>query len=113
MTANLFAACNHNGDLVARRIRLNAGIQSSVAELFNQQENDFRQQVEDEIDFDGGWKPESTELFTIPISTDAEIFEEAVTANASSVQDIDISSFEGMGVLSVYNYLTLKYLSIE
>ena len=56
MPMNLFAACRDlNGQLIAKRVRLDANVQQAVTALFTLQEADFRDGVIDEIPFDGRW----------------------------------------------------------
>ena len=102
MTENLFAACRHNGRLVSRRVRLDRAIQSDIEELFGKQEDSFRPDNLAEIDFNGSWKPESHELLTIDIPEEAKIFEEIISANATSIQDIDISRFSEEGIKALF-----------
>lgn len=102
MTQNLFAACRHNGSLVVRRVRLDATVQAAVAALFASQESSFRNGVDTEVDFNGTWNPEDNEILTIDIPTEAEIFEEAINANATSIQDIDTTNFAGEGIRALF-----------
>lgn len=102
MTQNLFAACRHNGGLVVRRVRLDASVQASVTALFASQENSFRNGVDEEVDFNGAWNPEANELLTIDIPTEAEVFDDAINANASSIQDIDTSNFIDEGIRALF-----------
>lgn len=108
MTQNLFAACRHNGSLVVRRVRLDATVQVAVAALFASQESNFRNGVDTEVDFNGTWNPEDNEILTIDIPTEAEIFEEAINANATSIQDIDTTNFAGEGIRALFTGSTLN-----
>lgn len=93
MTQNLFAACKHNGTLVVRRIRLDASVQTAIGSLFREQEVQFRDGITTEVDFNGNWNPDADELLTIDIPQEAEIFEETINANATSIQDINTANF--------------------
>ncbi|HAU1759016.1 TPA: DUF4868 domain-containing protein [Legionella pneumophila] len=108
MTANLFAACRHNGSLVVRRVRLDATVQAAVAALFASQESDFRNGVDTEVDFNGTWNPDANELLTIDIPTEAEIFEETINANATSIQDINTSNFADEGIRALFTGTTVN-----
>jgi len=102
MTQNFFAACRHNGSLVARRIRLDSTVQVSITDLFALQEENFRNGVDTEVNFNGEWNPEDNEIFTIDVPIEAEIFEDAVNANATSIQDIDISNFVEEDIRAIF-----------
>lgn len=108
MTQNFFAACRHNGSLVVRRVRLDATVQAAVAALFASQEGAFRNGVDTEVDFNGTWNPEDNEMLTIDIPTEAEIFEDAINANATSIQDIDTSNFADEGIRALFTGATVS-----
>ena len=40
---NLFAACRMDGELLVKRVSLNAAVQQAVIDLFEAQERDFRE----------------------------------------------------------------------
>lgn len=102
MTQNLFAACRHNGTLVARRIRLDASVQTAIEGLFEEQEGQFRDGITTEVDFNGDWNPEAEELLTIDIPQEAEIFEETINANATSIQDINTANFCDENIKAIF-----------
>ena len=85
MPQNLFAACRINKELKAKRVHLDRSVQQDIETIFKDQEADFRQDVTDEINFDGDWKPEPNEFLTIDIPREAQIFVEAINSNAVSV----------------------------
>ena len=102
MTQNLFAACRHNGSLVARRVRLDSAVQASIEALFSEQESSFRDGITTEVDFNGSWNPEDEELLTIDVPSEADIFEEAINANATSVPDINTANFAAEGIKALF-----------
>lgn len=102
MTQNLFAACRHNGNLVVRRVRLDSNVQASIEALFGEQESALRSGITEEVDFNGNWDPDQNELLTIDIPQEAEIFEETINANATSIQDIDTSNFCDEGIKALF-----------
>jgi hypothetical protein len=106
MTQNLFAACRHNGNLVVRRVRLDSAVQASIEALFSEQESALRSGITEEVDFNGNWDPEQNELLTIDIPQEAEIFEETINANATSIQDIDTSTFCDEGIKALFTGIT-------
>ena len=106
MTQNLFAACRHNGNLVVRRVRLDSAVQASIEALFSEQESALRSGITEEVDFNGNWDPEQNELLTIDIPQEAEIFEETINDNATSIQDIDTSTFCDEGIKALFTGIT-------
>ena len=93
MPQNLFAACKEDGVLIAKRVRLDATVQQDVEDLFSRQEDDFREDVTEEVEFDGSWKPDTDEFLAIDVPEDAEFFEQTIRADATAVQDIDTDNF--------------------
>ena len=71
MPQNLFAACRKNGNLVAKRIRLDATVQQAVEDVFATQEGKFRDGVQCEVPFDGSWTPDSDEFLTVEVPDEA------------------------------------------
>ena len=83
MPQNLFAACRtHDGQLIAKRVRLDANVQQAVEAVFAEQEVAFRQGVTDEVPFDGSWTPNEDEFLTIDVPAEAQVFADTVNANA-------------------------------
>ena len=64
---NLFAACRVDGELLVKRVRLDAAVQQAVIDLFEGQERDFREGVTTEVPFTGNWNPDPEEILTIDI----------------------------------------------
>lgn len=103
MPMNLFAACRDlNGQLIAKRVRLNANVQQAVTALFTQQEADFRDGVIDEIPFDGRWVPDDDEFLTLNVPAEAQIFEDAINGNALAIQDINAAAFSNEGIRALF-----------
>lgn len=93
MPQNLFGACRVNGRLVAKRVRLDKDVQGAVENVFREQEEQFRRGVEEEVEFDGSWKPDDNEVLFVDIPDDARMFVETIEANAVAIPDMDIRRF--------------------
>lgn len=106
MARNLFAACRNNGQLVAKRVRLNADVQQAVTDAFRAQEVEFRENIAEEIPFDGSWKPDENEVLTLDVTDEAGIFASAVEANPVSVPDIDTAHFDQEGIKALFTGTT-------
>ena len=102
MPENLFAACRVDGQLVARRVSLDASVQQLVENIFDQQEQRFRLGVIEEIPFDGDWKPDDEQVLTIPIVQEAVIFHQAIAANAVSIPTIDTARFDAANIKALF-----------
>ena len=89
MPQNLFAACRINDELRGKRVRLDKSVRRDIETIFRDQETDFRQGVTEEVDFDGGWKPEPNEFLTIAVPQEAQIFVDAISSNTVSVPSIN------------------------
>lgn len=103
MPQNLFAACRDNGgQLIAKRVRLDATVQQAIEVMFAEQENAFRQGVTDEVPFDGTWTPDEDEFLTIDVPAEAQVFADAISANAMAVADINTAAFAGEGIKALF-----------
>lgn len=109
MPQNLFAACRtHDGQLIAKRVRLDANVQQAVEAVFAEQEVAFRQGVTDEVPFDGSWTPNEDEFLTIDVPAEAQIFADTVNANAMAVDDIDTAAFAAEGIKALFTGISVN-----
>lgn len=109
MPQNLFAACRTDaGNLVIKRVRLDANVQQAVENIFGQQEAEFRNGITEEIPFDGAWTPDDDQLLTIDVPLEAQIFEATLTANALAVPDINTAAFAGEGIKALFTGRTVN-----
>lgn len=103
MPQNLFAACRNNaGQLIVKRVRLDANVQQAVENIFAQQEAGFRHGIVDEIAFDGAWKPDDDELLTIDVPAEAQVIVDTIAANAMAIPDINAAAFAGEGIKALF-----------
>ncbi|MCY4131516.1 MAG: DUF4868 domain-containing protein [Nitrospira sp.] len=102
MTQSLFAACQINGELVAKRVSLSEEVRQSIVDLFREQEKEFLDGVTEEIPYRGNWKPDKEELLILDVPQEANIFEKTITANATSIQRIKISNFSNEEIKALF-----------
>ena len=102
MATNLFAACRVKGDLVVKRVSLDGTIQDEVGGIFAQQRQDFFDKVDEEIAFDGKWKPDSNQLLKMDNVPDAQMLFETVTVNPTTVDELDISNLASEGIKALF-----------
>lgn len=87
MPANLFALCREPDDLFARRVRVNADVQNLLEGVFVQQEQDFLAGVTDEIEFDGGWKPDPHELLSVAVTPEVQSLVQSLEGDVLGLPD--------------------------
>ena len=102
MPENLFAACRMNGELVSRRVQLDGTIQDQVEGVFVHQAQTFFEGVDEEVPFDGRWKPDQHELLTMAVTPEAEILQETLNGNPIAVEPLDIANFANAGVKALF-----------
>lgn len=102
MPENLFAASRINGELVPRRVRLDGTIQDEVEEIFAQQERDFFEGVDEEVLFDGRWKPDVDELLLLELTEETAMFRETLNMNANAVDPVDLANFATSGIKALF-----------
>lgn len=87
---NLFALTNIPGMRVLR-LALSNDVQSGITELFRSQENEFFQGIEEEIRFDGLYRPEENELLYINNFDDVDGLKAAIL-RPQGVQEFSLKS---------------------
>ena len=102
MPENLFAVCRIKGELCCRRVPLDGTIQDEVEEIFSSQADVFFAGVDDEVPFDGRWKPDENELLTVELTPEAEILRRTLHGNATAIEPLDIANFVNSGVKALF-----------
>jgi hypothetical protein len=109
MTAqqNFFAFIkDDSGSCQIKRIRVNQTLQTELSRIFNDQRSSFERGVNNEVEFNGDWKPESNEVLFINDLTEAQIMIDAINANASSFSDVVISNFSSEPIKAIFTGFT-------
>ena len=102
MPQNLFAACRIDGELVPKRVQLDQTIQQQVEGIFAHQGQRFFEDIDEEVPFDGRWKPDDNELLTLEVTSEAEMFQETLSKNPTSVEPLGLSNFTNVGVKALF-----------
>jgi len=102
MPQNLFAACRIDGELIAKRVRLDHTVQQEIENIFDTQEASFRDGVTAEIDFDGSWKPDADEFLTVDIPDEGTLFPATINANPVSIPEINTANFANEGIKAIF-----------
>ena len=100
----LFAACrsSRGQELEIRRVSLDGDIQKSIEGVFTQQMQTFFDGVEEEMPYDGRWKPNADELLTLPINSEARQFLDALGQNAIAIQELDVANLASAGIKALF-----------
>lgn len=102
MTQSLFSACKQGNQLTAKLVRLNASVQAQIEHIFDEQEQKFRDGIVNEVPFDGSWKPDEDEVLVIDVPSQAQLFIDCISVNASSLPDLNTASFLAEGVKAIF-----------
>lgn len=102
MTQNFYALCRTANGIEVKRLQLNAAILTDMVTLFNDQESSFLNGIDDEVTFDGDWKPDKNEVLTIDNHPEIDALIQAVTANAQSIPDVDVNNFLSENIKAIF-----------
>lgn len=93
MPVNLLALCKQANGLLVKRIRVSGDVQGQLEGVFIQQEQTFYDGVNEEVPFDGGWKPEPNELLFAPATDEALAVFDAAQGNVVAMPEINPAAF--------------------
>ena len=65
MPRTFFAICRIGAENVVRRIPIRAAVQNELEQLFDAQEATFLAGRDEEVVFDGDWKPDGNQLLVV------------------------------------------------
>jgi hypothetical protein len=102
MPRTFFAICRVNDANVIRRIPLRAGVQAELEGLFDQQEQSFLAGRDEEVAFDGDWKPENNELLVIDDQALAAPFNQTLVDGPAAYEQLDITNYATAGIKGVF-----------
>ena len=102
MPENLFAACRIKDELVPRRVHLDGTIQDQIEGIFAHQAQVFFEGVDEEVLFDGRWKPDESEVLTVAVTPEAEMLLETLNRNPTSIEPLDLANFASAGVKALF-----------
>lgn len=95
--STLFALCRNSGALQVRRVRVAQPLQQKIFHIFQTQAASFFDGIEEEIEFDGGWKPDSNEVLVMPTPDEANAIFEALD-NPIALPTVDPRNFASEGI---------------
>jgi hypothetical protein len=99
---NLFALCkNQNETVTVKRVEISQTVQSLLEGLFQQQENEFLNGVEEEIAFGGDYKPDTDEVLYLNAPAEIAIMN-AAADNPISLPTINDSNFSTEAIKGLF-----------
>lgn len=99
--ADYLAICHIRGEQVIKRISLNQNVQNQIDNLFNAQEQSFRENVDEEIAFNGDWKPDENQILVCDITDNAQAILHAISENALALPELDADNFINEGIKAI------------
>ena len=91
MPLSLFALCGVPGNPIVKRVVTTAAVQNELDALFTTLEGLFNVGVDEQIEFDGRWKPDANELLYVAITPEAIAIRAALQADALAIDEISNS----------------------
>ena len=102
MPQHLFAACQSDKGLIAKHIRLQANVQDGIERLFLQQEEEFREDIQTLVPFNGQWKPDPDEMLTLDVTEEAKVFVQTIDAPLLSIPNLNVAGFSNEGIKALF-----------
>ncbi|WP_271437096.1 hypothetical protein [Lentibacter algarum] len=102
MPRSLFALCRVGDENVVKRIPLQAGVQAELEALFDEQETAFLAGRDEEVAFDGGWKPDRNQLLTINDAALVALFNETLENGPAAYDSLDIADYADAGIKAIF-----------
>jgi hypothetical protein len=98
----LLAYCKNNQGNAVKRIPMTNPVQQGLENLFADQENNFRVNRPNEVEFNGDWKPDEDELITLDVTPEVNLLVQAAEGNALALPVIDTANFESEGIKAIF-----------
>jgi len=94
MPLNLFALCGVPGEAEVKRVMVSQDVQAQLDAFFGGLEEAFREGVNQEIDFDGRWKPDRDQLMRLPVTPEAQAIVAALNQDVLAIEALEAANFE-------------------
>lgn len=98
MPVNLLAVCRVGNSLTVKRVKITSDVQTLVEGIFTGQEAEFWNGIDDEIPFDGGWKPDKNELLVASADAGTSSMFQIANGNIMSLDEISPTNFAAQGI---------------
>lgn len=102
MPRTFFAFCRVDDATMVRRIPLRVGVQAELEQLFDNQEQAFLQGRDEEVEFNGDWKPDDNQLLVIEDEELIAPFAQTLEDGPAAYDQLDISDYDEVGIKAIF-----------
>lgn len=102
MPRTFFAICRDGVNTVIRRIPLKVGVQIELEAVFDAQEEAFLMGRDEDVVFDGGWKPDNNELLVIEDEDLAAPFAQTLSVGPAAYDQLDVTNYAQAGIKGIF-----------
>ena len=107
MPNTFYAFCRTDDENPVYRIPITREIQDDLEKLFDDQEQSFLANRNEEVNFNGDWKPESNQLLTIENRELARPFARTFERTPAAYEQLDIGQIESAGIKGIFTHSNL------
>ncbi len=98
----LYAACRLGAALEVKHVRVTQQVQAKLGGIFEQQAVAFLEGINEEVPFNGDWKPDADELLTMDLPDEAAALVATAGVNPMAVPDLDTANFADEGIKALF-----------
>jgi hypothetical protein len=98
MAVNLFALCRPLGAANVKHVSLSRQLQEQLEGVFLEYEREFRDGIEAEVDFTGGWNADPEEILRAPLPDEARAVVDQLRDGALGRDDLNTADVANEGV---------------
>lgn len=103
MTQNIFALIAEEDKYEIQRVKVDAQLQEQLTSLLLEQESDFMKGDENEILFDGTWKPSEGDILYLNEFEIITEMKKAIISNTSSYDDLDLNNYAELPIKALFS----------
>lgn len=103
MAQNIFALIVKEDKYEIQRVKVDAQLQEQLTSLLLNQESAFMTGDENEILFDGGWKPGEGDILYLNEFEIITKMKQAITSNTSSYDDLDLNNYTELPIKALFS----------
>lgn len=104
MPRTFFAICRMGAENVVRRIPVRAAVQSELEQLFDAQEATFLAGRDEEVVFDGDWKPDGNQLLVVNDPDLASLFSATFENGPAAYDQLDVTNYDEARIKGVFTH---------
>lgn len=103
MTQNIFALIIDKEDYKIQRVKVDSTLQQQLTAELSEQEENFIKNIENEVHFDGGWKPDENDILYLdefPIITEMK---KAIVDNTASYESLNLNKYNQLPIKAIFS----------